>query len=65
MLQWLWSKTGLNEEQTKGVLAATKELEIKGGDKEYTLTSGLGTRVFPLDKEIDEKLPDGRVLKVI
>lgn len=46
------------------MLKASKELEIKVAGSEYTITSGIGSRTFPLDKEIDEPLHDGNVLKV-
>lgn len=54
----------MNDEQLQGALNASKELEIKASGSEYTVISGLGTRTFILDKEVDEKLPDGNVLKV-
>lgn len=60
----LKSLTGLKEEQIKGVLTINKEVEIKVDGNDYTLSGALGTRTFPLGKEIDEKLPDGHVLKV-
>lgn len=46
------------------MLKASKELEIKAAGSEYTIISGIGSRSFPLDKEIDEPLPDGNALKV-
>lgn len=55
---------GLTEEQIKGVLTASKQVEIKVDGNEYTISSGMGTRTYPLSKEIDEKLPDGKSMKV-
>lgn len=52
------------EEHIKGAIAANKQLEIKADGNEYTISSALGVRTFPLDKEVDETLPDGHVLKV-
>lgn len=54
----------MGEEQIKGAVAANKQLEIKVDGDEYTISSGLGVRTFPLGKEVDEKLPDGNVIKV-
>lgn len=60
LIYWI----GLNEEKVKGALAANKEVEIKVEGTDYTISSVLGSRTFPLNKEIDEPLPDGIVLKV-
>lgn len=55
---------GLPEEHIQGVKKATDEIEIKVDGSNVVLKTPANERRFPLDKEIDEDVGRGIILKV-
>lgn len=60
----MYKSTGLSEDQIKGIVTGHTTLEVKVDGDNYTLSSALGTRTYPVGTEVEEKTPDGKVLKV-
>lgn len=55
---------GVPEAEIQGVKKATDEIEIKVDGSSVVLKTPVNERTFPLDKEIDEDIGKGVVLKV-